>query len=540
MVAPAYITPGIARESNDVYHELLHLDRPCFVVRDQHGIGVTTDPAVARNAQVLAAVPPLPPETLGDHNFRRTYGVRQAYAAGAMANGIASADMVIALSKAGYLSSFGAAGLAPDRIDEALGRINRNTSGTPFAANLIHSPNEMALERAAVQLFIHHQVRCVEASAFLDLTPQVVHYRAAGLSRDSTGQIVAHHRLIAKVSRAEVAERFLRPAPPAILRQLTADGAISEEQAQLALQVPMADDLTAEADSGGHTDRRPLVVLLPEIITLRDRIQHELTYPHPVRIGAAGGIGTPAAAAAAFTLGAAYIVTGSINQACVEANQSDAVKNLLTLAAEVDCTMAPSADMFEMGVDVQVLKRGTMFAGRAKRLYEIYRTNDALESIPREARTELENRIFQRPLSEIWQDCINFFTERDPNQIERALENPKRRMALVFRWYLGLSSVWGIDGTPNRATDYQIWCGPAMGAFNRWVNATYLAPPINRTVVDVATHIMRGTAFTSRINQLRLAQVQLPADCSDYRPTPLTPPPAPAAAATGAPNYTRT
>ena len=44
--------------------------------------------------------------------------------------------------------------------------------------------------------------------------------------------------------------------------------------------------------------------------------------------------------------------------------------------------MAPSADMFEMGVDVQVLKRGTMFAGRAKRLYELYRAHESIESIP--------------------------------------------------------------------------------------------------------------------------------------------------------------
>ncbi|WP_433192148.1 PfaD family polyunsaturated fatty acid/polyketide biosynthesis protein [Nocardia sp. CA-107356] len=521
MVNRMHTARDIARESTDVYRELLQLDRPCFVVRDEHGIGVTTDPTSARTTQVLASVPALPPESLGERGFLSTHRVRTAYATGAMANGIASADMVIALSNAGYLSSFGAGGLAPDRIDEALGRIKRDTSGKPFAANLIHSPNELALERAAVQLFLRHQVHCVEASAFLDLTPQVVHYRAAGLSRDGNGRIVVGHRVIAKVSRAEVAERFLRPAPQAMLGQLVADRAITEEQAELALQVPMADDLTAEADSGGHTDRRPLVVLLPQIIALRDRIQRELGYLHSVRVGAAGGIGTPVAAAAAFGLGAAYAVTGSINQACVEANQSAVVKDLLATAEETDCAMAPSADMFEMGVDVQVLKRGTMFAGRAKRLYEVYRANDSIESIPVTERAELEDRVFHRPLSAVWQDCERFFAERDPDQIQRAHDTPKRRMALVFRWYLGLSSGWGIQGTPDRVADYQIWCGPAMGAFNQWVTATYLAAPANRTVVDVATHIMRGAAFASRINQLRLAGVRLPADCSSYRPTPL-------------------
>ena len=33
----------------------------------------------------------------------------------------------------------------------------------------------------------------------------------------------------------------------------------------------------------------------------------------------AGGIATPAAVSAAFAMGAAYVVTGSINQSCVEA-----------------------------------------------------------------------------------------------------------------------------------------------------------------------------------------------------------------------------
>ena len=77
----------------------------------------------------------------------------------------------------------------------------------------------------------------------------------------------------------------------------------------------MADDVTCEADSGGHTDRRPLLVLLPVIRQLRDELTPPGGWPRPVRIGAAGGLGDPAAVAAAFALGADYVVTGSVNQA---------------------------------------------------------------------------------------------------------------------------------------------------------------------------------------------------------------------------------
>ncbi|MDA3648380.1 PfaD family polyunsaturated fatty acid/polyketide biosynthesis protein [Saccharopolyspora indica] len=520
MVTPTGAVARLGRDASSVHAHLLRLDQPFYLVRDAQGSAVSEQRVPG--AQVLAAVPPLPPSTLGDKRFLAAHGVRQPYMAGSMANGIASAELVIALAEQGFLASYGAAGVVARRVDEDLARIRGGLRGLPFACNLIHSPNEPAMERSTVDLCLEHEVRTVEASAFLDLTPQIVRYRLAGLTRGADGTVVAHNKVIAKVSRTEVAEKFLRPAPEGLVRDLVAAGEISAEKAEWSRQVPMADDITAEADSGGHTDRRPLVVLLPEIIAVRDRVQRELGYRQQVRVGAAGGIGTPEAAAAAFALGAAYVVTGSINQAAVEAGQSWETKRLLAGADVTDCDMAPSADMFEMGVEVQVLKRGTMFATKAKRLYEVYRAHDGIDSIAAAERTGLEERIFQRPLEEVWQDCVRFFQERDPEQIDRAADNPKRRMALIFRWYLGLSSGWSISGTEGRVADYQVWCGPAMGAFNNWVSGTYLAAVENRHAAELAAHVMRGAAFASRVTQLRLAGARLPAGACSYVPAPQT------------------
>ena len=50
-------------------------------------------------------------------------------------------------------------------------------------------------------------------------------------------------------------------------------------------------------------------------------------------------------------------------------------------------------------------------------------------------------------------------------------------MALVFRWYLGRSSHWANAGEPSRTVDYQVWCGPAMAAFNEWVAARSWSRP---------------------------------------------------------------
>ncbi|QIZ38710.1 PfaD family polyunsaturated fatty acid/polyketide biosynthesis protein [Saccharopolyspora sp. ASAGF58] len=510
---------GLARDAGAVHNRLLQLDRPFYLVRDAQGVAAC-DSAVP-GVQVLAAVPPLPAPALGDKEFLTDHGVGHAYMAGSMANRIASADMVIALAEQGFLASYGAAGVVAHRVDADLARIRAVLRGRSFACNLIHSPNEPAMERSTIDLCLMHEVRTIEASAFLDLTPQIVRYRIAGLTRGVDGTVVAGNKVIAKVSRTEVAEKFLRPAPEAMVRELLASGAISAEQAEWSRQIPVADDITAEADSGGHTDRRPLMVLLPEIISVRGRVQRELGYPQRIRIGAAGGIGTPAAAAAAFALGSAYVVTGSINQATVEAGQSWQTKRLLAGAGVNDCDMAPSADMFEMGVEVQVLKRGTMFATKAKRLYDVYRAHDGIEQIPAAERNSLEERIFQRPLDDVWQECITFFQERDPGQISRAQDNPKRRMALIFRWYLGLSSGWSISGNEGRVSDYQVWCGPAMGAFNNWAGGTYLAAVENRRAAELATHVMRGAAFTSRVTQLRLAGARLPASACSYVPEPL-------------------
>ncbi len=510
-----------------IYEALTDLDNPCFIVVTPDGIGAVTGGSASAGGAglpLLAAVAPLPPRRLGSTAFLAAHGVRQPYMAGAMAGGIASADMVIALAREGFLASFGAAGLLPEAIERALQRFAAEIPGLPYAVNLIHSPSEERLEREAVELFLRHGVRCVEASAYLDLTAHVVRYRLAGLRRDEAGRVVAGNRLIAKVSRAETAERFMRPAPARLVSALLEGGLITAEQAALAHHVPLADDITVEADSGGHTDRRPLPALLPAILRLRDTVQREHRYPVPIRVGAAGGLGTPVAVAAAFAMGAAYVVTGSVNQACVESGASPASRAMLADAGIADCEMAPAADMFEMGVDLQVLKKGTLFPMRARRLYQLYQAHDGLEALPAAERAKLEQQVFRRPLDGVWQECVRYFERRDPEQLARAAGSPKRRMALVFRWYLGMSSRWAVTGQDDRVMDYQIWCGPAMGSFNDWVTGSYLKTPGNRRVADVAHHLMRGAAFHTRLAQLRTAGVHIPSTAADYRPVPLDAP----------------
>lgn len=511
-------------DKQEIHARLQDLKSTYHVIRNGEQIGVVSGGNLLsaekkEKPDYLTSIPAMFPNQLGDATFMDFHGVKYPYYAGSMANGIASEEMVIALGKQKILGSFGAAGLPMPRLEAAIQNIQKALPQGPYAFCLIHSPNEPALEKGAVDLYLKHAVKTIEASAFLSLTPHIVAYRASGLRINAHGQIDIQNRIIAKISRREVAARFLQPAPTKMLSELVAQNRITEEQAKLAENVPMADDITVEADSGGHTDNRPLVCLIPSIQVLRDETQEKYGSAKRVRVGAAGGIGTPISALGAFMMGADFIVTGSVNQACVEAGTSTHVKKLLAQADMADVMMAPAADMFEMGVKLQVLKRGTLFPMRAQKLYDTYKNYDSIENIPLDERTKLEQQVFRKSLDEIWQETVAFFNERDPNQIQRASENPKRKMALIFRWYLGLSSHWANVGEPGREMDSQIWCGPAMGAFNSWTKGSYLEHPENRRVVDVADHMIAGALYLYRLQMLKSQSLHLPRAFETYKPT---------------------
>jgi PfaD family protein len=130
----------------------------------------------------------------------------------------------------------------------------------------------------------------------------------------------------------------------------------------------------------------------------------------------------------------------------------------------------------------------------------------------------LEKQILRKTIAEIWQETSTYLSQRNPEKLSKAANNPQLKMALIFRWYLGLSSRWSNTGEKGREIDYQIWCGPAMGSFNNWVRGSYLADINNRRVVDVAGQIMTGAAYLYRIQNLKIQGLQMPEEYSQYHP----------------------
>jgi trans-AT polyketide synthase, acyltransferase and oxidoreductase domains len=462
--------------------------------------------------------PPLHPADLGDASFKKDLGLNYAYIVGAMANGITSVEMVAAAGQAGLLGFFGAGGLSLAQIERAIDRLQAMKPGFPFGFNLIHSPHDPGLEMGTVECYLQKGIHLVSASAYLGLTLPLVYYRVKGIHQTSDGRIVCPNRVIAKVSRMEVASRFFDPPPRNLLVQLLQTGKISDQEAHLSQFVPMAQDISAEADSGGHTDNRPAVTLLPTLLAIRDQAELRHGYAVPLRVGLGGGISTPESVCAAFAMGAAYVLTGSINQAAVEADTAPVVKEMLGQTQQADVTMAPAADMFEMGAKVQVLKRGTMFAMRGAKLYELYRAYDSYEQIPEALRKTIERDMLRSSFETSWNQTRAYFETRDRHQIERAQKDPKHKMALVFRSYLGQASLWAKSGQADRKIDFQVWCGPAMGAFNAWVKGSFLETVAHRRIQVLAMNLMYGAARLTRCRWLTSQGVGLSSKLINCRP----------------------
>jgi len=269
---------------------------------------------------------------------------------------------------------------------------------------------------------------------------------------------------------------------------------VTAVEAELSKEIPMADELCVEADSGGHTDQGVALTLVPAILALRDGMVATHAYRSRVAVGSAGGIGTPQAAAAAFVLGAEFILTGSINQCTIESGTSAAVKDLLQSIDVQDTTYAPAGDMFELGAKVQVVRRGLFFPSRANKLYEIYQRYDRIEDIDSNTRGHIQEKYFKRSFEDVWHETRAHYLRHNAERVLQAEKHPKQKMAMIFKWYFVHTSRLALAGAERKNVDYQIHCGPALGAFNQWVKGTAIEDWRSRKVAEIAELIMTQSA----------------------------------------------
>ena len=66
--------------------------------------------------------------------------------------------------------------------------------------------------------------------------------------------------------------------------------------------------------------------------------------------------------------------------------------------------------------------------------------------------------------------------------------------------------------------DYQVWCGPAMGAFNQWVKGSFLQDHDKRYAAEIALNLLTGACVCSRAAFLRAQGLTLPGNAGRFSP----------------------
>lgn len=421
--------------------------------------------------------------TLGSSAFREAFGLRAAYVAGAPAPGIRGAEWVTNLAQAGLLGFLDPPGNDLETATQAIARVAREL-GTGDAFGVTLTGDEQLVDAA-----LEHGVRFAETGGTqisTEISPALLRFRFRGAYLDAGGRPVALRRLLARAGRSSVAERWLKPAPDELIERLVRQGELDASEADVARRLPVCSDLCVvpELDEA-------LPTLLPAVQRLRDRLAADLKLPQETvpQIGAGGALGTPEAIACAFLLGADFVETGAINLCTVEAAIAPAVKQLLAGLKLGDTTPAPALDGFALGTQTRVVGRGSLFAPRARKLYELFRFHDALEDLAPAQRETLEASYFGRSFEAIWDEIRGETSSSGVSPVD-----PKDRMARVFAWYLRQTLHWGLTGEPGRELSYQIPCDESLAAFNAWVADSPLAEPSARRVADLGQRLMDASA----------------------------------------------
>lgn len=119
-------------------------------------------------------------------------------------------------------------------------------------------------------------------------------------------------------------------------------------------------------------------------------------------------------------------------------------------------------------------------------------------------RNQIEEKYFKRSFEQVYEEVKAHYP---PQEIQKAERNPKQKMAIIFKWYFHYSNSLALSGSEESRVDYQIHCGPALGAFNQWVKGTALESWRNRHVDKIGIHLMNETArlLTDRFQSMSSA-----------------------------------
>ncbi|WP_432090945.1 ACP S-malonyltransferase [Streptomyces sp. NRRL F-5630] len=415
-------------------------------------------------------------ERLGAARFRERYATDSAWVVSGTGDGAAGDEVCRAARAAGLMAFTDPSPGAPDPA--SLGEAARSGWGSGLR------PGPEADTR--VTALLAHDVRHVEADHPHGPDAALVRFRFTGAHRGPAGTPVAVRHVLARVTGPGQAAAFLRPPAPSLLAGLVRTGALTEDEADAARELPVASDLAVQDPGGWHEDGADAYQLLPAVAALAARAPGT----EPVHVGLCGVVGTPEQAATAFALGAAFLVSTSLTACAPEARLAPSLKDTLARAGEDDVTWAPTERHAALGVPGRVVRRGTLFPARSGLLHRLLCEHRYFADIPAPRRRHIEEHLLGGPAP--------------PPPGSRADDRPLT--ADVFRWYVRETARRTPAGEPLRPVDHQLRCDPEAICFNRAAAGTALAAWTARTPGALAAHLLTHAA------ELLTARAPVPAD----------------------------
>lgn len=414
-------------------------------------------------------------------SFCKRYGLFYPYVAGSMGNGISAANLVVRMAQKHLLAFIGTNGSFYDTIASTVREVrNALTKKQLFGIGLC--PGEK--EKKLIELCLAEEIPVIECASYINVSKELVYYKIKGMKKLENGEVFFQNRILVKLSRPEVLRNFISPVPTRLIEELYAEGRITMHEAQLIKNHPTADDVCILTDPAGQTEQYSMISALPTMLEIRDEFKKKYDYSEYIHIGTGGEIGTPKAIAAAFLLGAEFVLTGSINQCTVEAQTSELVKDMLQKVEIQDTNIVMANDFSGLSIKANVLRKGTLYCARANKLYELYRTYNRLEEISPQEREHIENNYFKTSFSEI-------LGEMEDDNDTKTITSNKAQLMKVLRWYEKNACKWAIEGNKENKVNFLIYTSRSIGAFNNWVKWTELESWRNRHVDEIAIKLMK-------------------------------------------------
>lgn len=439
-------------------------------------------------AKKLPKANDLPEINNAKNQFCNKYGLKYPFVGGSMDHGISGKQLVSEMAKAGCLAFLSSTGLTFDQIhEEILETREMLTSKQFFGVNISYNPGNWIREDRMANLLIELDVPVVEASSYLTLTKELVKYKVSGLFKDENGEISSSHRVIAKVTRPDIAELFLLPIPNDLLKKLRDAGEITEEQFHMGAEISVADDICVVGDQAGPTDNSNLLSCFPVIKQWKEENQKTNPWLSRCNLGVAGGIGTKDAVKAVFTLGADFILAGSVLLCTPESEISDSCKEVLKGLQVHDTQLLSSPDLFGLVTRQRVVRKGLFFPARANHLYELYRSNRGVGDLSVNEKRKLETKYFNYKIEDILRDFNN---QTNCDDRESSGQNEKSEMAILFKWYMEKAILSAKGGNQEERMNYCIKCSSALGALNQQLKGTALEDWKKRNVAKIVEFLM--------------------------------------------------